>query len=67
MRALIDGDWKIIWRGRGNRYELYKIDTDPGELRNRFKDSPETARQMVAAMTAIQRLALDNQGKESSR
>ncbi|HIA03714.1 MAG TPA: hypothetical protein EYN66_17710, partial [Myxococcales bacterium] len=67
MRALIDGDWKIIWRGRGNRYELYKIDTDPKELRNRFKDSPQAAKQMVAAMAAMQRLALDNQGKVSSR
>jgi len=67
MRALIDGEWKIIWRGRGNRYELYNIDTDPKEQRDRFKDSPLVAKRMVAAMATMQRLGLDNQGKVSSR
>jgi arylsulfatase A-like enzyme len=67
MRALIEGEWKIIWLGRGNRYELYNLDADPGELKDRFKQRPQVAKRMVAALVAMQRVALDNQGKVSSR
>ncbi|MFT5429824.1 MAG: choline-sulfatase [Myxococcota bacterium] len=67
MRALIDGDWKLIWRAAGNRYELYDLVADPGELDNRIKKDADTADRLIRTMATLQKRALDNQGKVRRR
>jgi arylsulfatase A-like enzyme len=42
-------EWKGIYTA-GSELELYKLDEDPGELRNRALDEPELAAELVALM-----------------
>ena len=42
LRSLETGDWKLVWSGYGETYELYESASDPEELENRA--SGESAR-----------------------
>jgi N-acetylgalactosamine-6-sulfatase len=50
--AVRDGDWKLFVDHRGQRAELYRIPTDPGEERDLSREEPEVVKRLT-------RLALD--------
>ena len=63
LRALIHDDMKLLWRARGNRFELYDLSTDPAEDQDLMRKAPDQAERMLSMMQWMQRQALDNQGK----
>jgi arylsulfatase A-like enzyme/Flp pilus assembly protein TadD len=52
LRALVDGDWKLI---QGARTELYDLARDPGERSDRAAAEPERARRMAGTLAAALR------------
>lgn len=51
-RALIQGDYKLIWSGPRDRFQLYNLKLDPGEEKDLTKEEPEKLAEMVAAYRA---------------
>lgn len=53
--ALIDGDFKLIrsGRGKGAKWELYDLKTDPGESRDISEEQPERLTNMIAEAEAL--------------
>ena len=47
LRALVEGDWKLI---QGAEPELYNLALDPGETRNLVSEEPERVRKMSDAL-----------------
>lgn len=47
VRALIDGDYKLMVYDKGWRKDLYNLKTDPGETKDLAKAEPERFKQMV--------------------
>jgi len=66
FRTLIDGDWKLIWRAAGNRFELYNLKDDPGELDNRIEKNPTEATELRRALASMLEYALDHKDKVRS-
>jgi choline-sulfatase len=52
IRAVIQGDTKLIVYGAGQRYELFQLDTDPEEKDDLSKKDPERLAQMKAFFEA---------------
>ena len=63
MRAVIDGDDKLVWRASGNRYELYDLGIDPAERNNLIRKDTGKADAMKSLMVSLHRKALDTKGK----
>ena len=51
-KALTVGPWKLQWWVRENRYELYNLDDDPGELHELSNEEPERARALLGQLRA---------------
>jgi len=49
-RAIYDGPWKLIASDDGAPAELYRLDDDPAEARDRADEEPERARRMTASL-----------------
>jgi choline-sulfatase len=47
-RAVIDGRYKLLVFGSDQRFDLYDLENDPGELKNLARDDPETLARMKA-------------------
>lgn len=59
--ALREGSWKGIWNTQRGRLELYDLEADPGEKRDRAEDEPErAARLRGAAETWLARCRADS-------
>lgn len=52
-RAIIRGDYKLIWSGPGDKFQLFKLATDPGEEKDLSKSEPEQLKDMVGAYRAF--------------
>ncbi|MBT9560074.1 MAG: sulfatase [Myxococcales bacterium] len=63
FRTLIDGDWKLIWRAAGNRFELYNLKDDPKELDDRISKNPTEATELRRALASMLEYALDHKDK----
>jgi len=46
-RAWIDGDWKIVWRGKDGPWELYRLSNDRNEKHDLADQYPERVQQMA--------------------
>ncbi len=54
VEAMVFEDrWKVIRDARHATYELYDLESDPGERRNLFDERPEEARARLGAMRAF--------------
>ncbi len=51
-RALIQGDYKLIWSGPRDKFQLFNLARDPGEEKDLSKDEPEQLKEMIAAYQA---------------
>ena len=53
-RALIQGDYKLIWSGGGReKFQLFNLSKDPGEEKELGKEEPDKLKEMVAAYHAF--------------
>ncbi|MDF3071999.1 MAG: Choline-sulfatase [Polyangiaceae bacterium] len=52
-RAIIRGDYKLIWSGPGDKFQLFNLSQDAGEEKDLAKAEPETLKDMVAAYHAF--------------
>jgi choline-sulfatase len=52
-RAIIRGDYKLIWSGPADKFQLFKLSVDPGEEKDVSKSDPENLKDMVAAYHAF--------------
>ena len=46
------GKWKAVGQPRGSRFELYDLQTDPGESKNVAADNPQVADRIKKIMDA---------------
>jgi choline-sulfatase len=51
-RALIRGDYKLIWSGPKDKFQLFNLKQDPAEDKELSKSEPEALKDMVAAYHA---------------
>lgn len=51
-KSITMGRYKLQWWVRENRYELYDLVSDPGELHELSADDPERARELIGALRA---------------
>jgi choline-sulfatase len=52
-RALIRGDYKLIWSGPRDKFQLFNLKQDPGETKELSKEQPDALKEMVAAYHAF--------------
>jgi arylsulfatase A-like enzyme len=52
-RAIIRGDYKLIWSGPGDKFQLFNLKQDPGEEKDLAKTEPDTLKGMVAGYRAF--------------
>jgi arylsulfatase A-like enzyme len=52
-RAVIRGDYKLIWSGPRDKFQLFNLKTDPGEEKDLSKSEPEQLKEQVAAYHAF--------------
>ena len=52
-RAIIRGDYKLIWFGPTDKFQLYNLKQDPGEEKDLAKAEPDQLKDMVAAYHAF--------------
>jgi arylsulfatase A-like enzyme len=52
-RALIHGDYKLIWFGPSDKFQLFDLKQDPGEEKDLAKTAPEVLKDMVARYHAF--------------
>ena len=60
-RAVIYGDLKLIHRLRGNKFRLFDLKEDPGELKNLMKERPEDAKRMRSLYESFMATAIELQ------
>jgi choline-sulfatase len=53
------GEWKYIYLANGGREQLFNLEEDPRELRNRAADAPQKARLRELAVAAVDRTNAD--------
>jgi len=51
-RAIIRGDYKLIWSGPSDKFQLFNLKSDPGEEKDLSKSEPEALKEQVAAYHA---------------
>lgn len=49
--SIRSGPWKLLMDADGTDAELYNLDDDPGERRDRLADSPDVARRLTAQLS----------------
>jgi arylsulfatase A-like enzyme len=52
-RAIIRGDYKLIWSGPTDKFQLFDLKQDPGEEKDLAKTDAATLKDMVAAYHAF--------------
>jgi arylsulfatase A-like enzyme len=52
-RAIIRGDYKLIWSGPGDKFQLFNLKQDPGEEKDLSKSEPEALKDAVAGYHAF--------------
>jgi choline-sulfatase len=52
-RALIQGDYKLIWSGPRDKFQLFNLSQDPGEEKELSKAEPDKLKEMIAAYRAF--------------
>jgi arylsulfatase A-like enzyme len=52
-RAIIRGDYKLIWSGPGDKFQLFNLKQDPGETKELSKSEPDALKDMVAGYHAF--------------
>jgi len=52
MKAIYDGDYKLIWNSSGE-HELYNIADDPGEQRNLYGKMPDLEQRLQAQLVPL--------------
>ena len=67
LRALIDGDLKLVWRAAGNRYELYDLEDDPDEVNDLMGAAPKLATRLRGIQATFISSVLDAKGKVRRR
>ncbi len=51
-KAAVDGDWKLVFRPKGEKVELYNVLSDPAEQHNLRHEQTETAAELLTAVRA---------------
>lgn len=51
-----DGNWKLVHYGRSGRYELFDLDTDPGERRDLAERQADVVEQLQTALAEYRRV-----------
>jgi choline-sulfatase len=52
-RAIIQGDYKLIWSGPRDKFQLFNLGKDPGETKDLAKEDPEQLKLMIAAYRGL--------------
>jgi choline-sulfatase len=52
-RAIIRGDYKLIWSGPGDKFQLFNLKQDPGELKDLSKTEPDALKELVLGYHAF--------------
>jgi hypothetical protein len=52
-RAIIRGDYKLIWSGPNDKFQLFNLKLDPGEDKDLSKIEPEALKDMVSGYHAF--------------
>jgi choline-sulfatase len=52
-RALINGDYKLIWSGPRDKFQLFNLTKDPGEEKELSKDEPDQLKVQIATYHAF--------------
>jgi choline-sulfatase len=52
-RAIIRGDYKLIWSGPNDKFQLFNLKLDPGEEKDLSKTEPEALKDMVSGYHAF--------------
>jgi choline-sulfatase len=52
-RAVIQGDYKLIWSGPRDKFQLYNLSRDPGETKDLAKEEPDQLKVMTAAYRGL--------------
>jgi choline-sulfatase len=52
-RALIHGDYKLIWSGPRDKFQLFNLTKDPGEEKELSKDEPDQLKAQIATSHAF--------------
>jgi len=52
-RAITRGDYKLIWSGPSDKFQLFNLTTDPGEEKDLSKTEPEKLKELVAGYHAF--------------
>jgi choline-sulfatase len=52
-RAIIRGDYKLIWSGPGDKFQLFNLTSDPGEEKELSKSEPEKLKDMALGYHAF--------------
>jgi arylsulfatase A-like enzyme len=52
-RALINGDYKLIWSGPRDKFQLFNLTKDPGEEKELSKEEPDQLKAQVATYHAF--------------
>lgn len=52
-RAIIRGDYKLIWSGPSDKFQLFNLKNDPGEEKELAKSEPDQLKEMVAGYHAF--------------
>ncbi|KKK80727.1 hypothetical protein LCGC14_2820590, partial [marine sediment metagenome] len=52
LRAVRMGRWKAVGYPRGSRFELYDLESDPGETKDVAAENPQIVKRMTKAMEA---------------
>ncbi len=52
-RAIIHGDYKLIWSGPADKFQLFNLKQDPGEEKDLAKSEPQALADMVARYRAF--------------
>ncbi len=55
MSALVDGDWKLLFRHVNEKYELYNLADDIGETKDLAESNPKQLAAMKATMKKLMR------------
>ncbi len=55
-KTVVDENWKLIHRISSGQFELYNLESDPGETQNLYKDEKEKAKKLKAMLEDFKQL-----------